>query len=257
MSQILPDKSGVEGHIYLIEKIGKKPKYYVGQTLSHRKNRGKYRPFGYEGRFNDHVSEAMCNTKKKQCWYLNNAIRRYGKDAFKVSLLQTCALTELDTLEQHYIEKYKSLYPSGYNLTSGGKVFKSQEIPNSTLQTKTPGKRGGCKERSNTTRQKMSTSLKEAFKSVDVRTALMQRTQNQHYQQKLDKFRDVEVDAMNLTQYIYTRNSTNNGQFVRIKVDNKAVDFVGKYETIETLQKRALTFLEQIAGNASKLTGNP
>jgi len=40
---------------------------YVGQTLSHRKNKGKYRPFGIVGRFNDHLSEATNNTKACQC----------------------------------------------------------------------------------------------------------------------------------------------------------------------------------------------
>ena len=124
MSQIITDKSQVIGHIYLIERIGKKSKYYVGQSVSHRKNHGKYRPFGYEGRFRDHVSEALCNTKKKQCWYLNNAIRRYGKDAFNVSLLETCALTNMDEREQYYIQEYNSLYPNGYNLTTGGKYSK-------------------------------------------------------------------------------------------------------------------------------------
>ena len=66
MTDILLDNSNVVGHIYKITNI-KTNKIYIGQTLSHRKNRGKYRPFGYEGRFKDHLSEALCNSKKKQC----------------------------------------------------------------------------------------------------------------------------------------------------------------------------------------------
>ena len=69
MDEILDDNSKVIGHIYLIT-CTETNKYYVGQTLSHRKNRNKYRPFGYQGRFKDHISEALCNTKKKQCTYL-------------------------------------------------------------------------------------------------------------------------------------------------------------------------------------------
>lgn len=39
------------------------------------------------GRFYDHISEAINNTKNKQCMYLNNAIRKYGKDNFTCKLL--------------------------------------------------------------------------------------------------------------------------------------------------------------------------
>ena len=30
-------------------------KHYIGQTRSHRLNHDKYRPFGYLGRFKDHI----------------------------------------------------------------------------------------------------------------------------------------------------------------------------------------------------------
>lgn len=257
MESILTDKSQVVGHIYLIERIGKKSKYYVGQAVSHRKNHGKYRLFGYEGRFRDHISEALCNTKKKQCWYLNNAIRRYGKDAFNVSLLETCALTDMDEREQYYIQEYNSLYPNGYNLTTGGKVFKTTDTPTMSTQLSTPKKRGGCTERSAETRQKMSTSLKAAFQSDETRTTRMLQTQQQHYEKKLQKFKGIDIDSTNLDQYICIRNSKEVGQYIRVKVGSSSVNFVGKYETIETLQERAINFLNQVCGNASKLTGNP
>ena len=62
MNDILKDISGVVGHIYKITNT-KDNKHYVGQAMSHRKNLGKYKPFGYEGRFRDHISEANSNTK--------------------------------------------------------------------------------------------------------------------------------------------------------------------------------------------------
>ena len=108
MSEILNDNSQVQGQIYLITNI-KTNKQYVGQTLTHRKNRNKYRPFGYIGRFNDHISEAICNTKKKQCTYLNNAIRLDGKDAFTVELLLTSSKEELDSFEEQYIKLYHKI----------------------------------------------------------------------------------------------------------------------------------------------------
>lgn len=116
----LNEKHKVMGEIYRIQNIAN-GKCYVGQVVTHRLNKGKYRPFGYVGRFNDHVSEAMNNTKKKQCTYLNNAIRKYGKDNFKVVFLRRCSLDQLDELEQQGIKIYGSLYPNGYNLTKGGK----------------------------------------------------------------------------------------------------------------------------------------
>jgi len=226
-----------------------------GQAVSHRKNHDKYRPFGYEGRFKDHISEAICNTKKKQCSYLNNAIRLYGKDAFTVSLLYTCPLSELDSMEQFYIEKYGTLYPNGYNLTVGGKVFKQVETSDVTPTTPqaSPKKRGGCVERTPETRKKMSQSLRESLNSDDVRKQLMTRTQQQHLRIKLQKFKGVQLDTRNLAQYISVCYSTANGNYVQVKVDGKQTNFVGKYEMIETLKKRAIDFLTEVANGSATL----
>ena len=60
----LSDKNKRFGLIYCITNEVNN-KQYIGQTVSHRKNKGKYRPFGIDGRLNDHISEAICNTKKK------------------------------------------------------------------------------------------------------------------------------------------------------------------------------------------------
>ena len=102
----------ISGQIYYIENTNTK-KGYVGQTLTHRKNKGKYKPFGYNGRFKDHISEALCNTKKKQCRYLNNAIRLYGSEVFIVKLLHECPREDLDSKEKEYILTMNTLYPNG------------------------------------------------------------------------------------------------------------------------------------------------
>jgi hypothetical protein len=60
-------------------------KIYVGQAVSHILNHKRYRPYGREGRFRCHISEAF-STKKNQCHYLNNAIRKYGVDDFVLEL---------------------------------------------------------------------------------------------------------------------------------------------------------------------------
>ncbi len=260
MTDILTDPSSIVGHIYLITNTATS-KVYVGQTLSHRKNHGKYRPFGYEGRFKDHVSEAICNTKKKQCTYLNNAIRYYGKDAFTVSLLHTCLLNELDTAEQTYIERYNSLYPNGYNLTRGGKVFKHLQTDDisPTIPVAPPKKRGGCTGRSQETREKMSISLKAALADKDTRKQQMERTQRQHADAKYELFREVKFDMTNLEQYIRTKTSKVSGKFVVVKVGNIKTSFTGKYESFETLKTRAIEFIKQVNLSATlpNCSGNP
>jgi len=121
----LYEKDKIYGEIYQITNNSNN-KRYVGQAVSHRKNKGKYRLFGYIGRFNDHISEAVNNTKKKQCTYLNNAIRKHGKDVFTVILLERCEINSLNDREEYHITKSGTLYPDGYNLTEGGKLVNMQ-----------------------------------------------------------------------------------------------------------------------------------
>lgn len=251
------EKHEITGQIYIITNTITN-KCYVGQTLSHRLNKGKYKPFGIEGRFRDHISEAICNTKKKQCTYLNNSIRQHGKDNFTVSLLHTCPKYELDEWEQHFIRIHNTLFPNGYNLTPGGKSGKcvSNEIVRPELNK--TGKRGGCKDRSSETRKRISEGIAKAFESKEIRQKLMEKTQQQHAKNKLPRFQGKTVDHNNLDQYIHIRN--NNGiPFVEITVDDARTSFCGKYQTIETLQERAKEFLRQIPNSAtlSNCSGNP
>lgn len=125
----LSEKDKVNGQIYKMTST-KTNKCYVGQTRSHKKNNNKYRPFGYNGRFNDHISEAICNTKKNQCVYLNNAIRKYGKESFVIKLIETCELDIMDERETYYIKENNSLFPNGYNLTKGGQNFSDTKVEN-------------------------------------------------------------------------------------------------------------------------------
>lgn len=246
MSDILLDNTNVVGHIYLIKNT-KLDKLYVGQTLSHRKNKSKYRPFGFQGRFNDHISEATCNTKKKQCTYLNNAIRLYGKDAFSVTLITTCSPLELDNLEKFYIKEYNTLYPNGYNLTIGGKTFKN-DLNIDSIQTakNPPKKRGGCKERTVETRAKMTKSLKEICGTPEARREQMIRTQTQHTLKKIDKFQGVKIDLDVIDSYIKTRNSKDGSKYIKVCIEGKTTTFVGKYEKIEDLRIKAINFIKNI-----------
>lgn len=155
------EKHKIWGEIYRITN-NKTAECYVGQTVSHRLNKGKYRPFGIYGRFKDHISEAINNTKKKQCTYLNNAIRKYGSKSFRVDLLYKCPLTELDSKEIQMISKHNCLYPNGYNLTTGGRAYKAhcEKIIGDTPfnAVKKRGREFGYKH-TNETRLKMSKRL--------------------------------------------------------------------------------------------------
>lgn len=246
MDKILEDEKEVMGHIYVITNCETNMRY-VGQTLSHRKNRGKYRPFGYIGRYNDHMSEALCNTKKKQCVYLNNAIRSYGRDAFQIELILVCQKHELDTYERKYINEYDTLCPNGYNLTIGGKVFKQQNIySDNVIQTNDPKKRGGCIFRSEETRAKMTQSLKMLMASENIRRELMERTQQQHMKKKVELFRGIQIDLSDPEKYIRVRNKKDGTKFIKLIIGDKITSFVGKYLSIEELKQQAIQFITSI-----------
>lgn len=142
----------VKGEIYLMTCIVTN-KHYVGQTRTHYKNGNTYKKFGHKGRFNAHINEALSNTKK-ECPKLNRAIRKHGKDNFKVKLILTCELIELDHYETYYIEKYDSIN-NGYNATYGGRTgFITEEI---------------CKNISNTLNTQFDNKKYEKIKDIDIK----------------------------------------------------------------------------------------
>ena len=84
--------------IYKIENLlnGKK---YIGQSVH------------IEKRFSEH-----CRSNS----LLGQDIQKYGKINFDFSVLEECPQNELDQREQYYINKYNTLIPKGYNITTGG-----------------------------------------------------------------------------------------------------------------------------------------
>jgi group I intron endonuclease len=250
MEVIITDKSRIRGHIYVItnETNGKQ---YVGQAASHRKNHGKYRLFGYEGRFRDHISEALCNTKKKQCWYLNNAIRRHGATAFSVRLLEECSPEQLDALEQKYIDEFHTFYPNGYNLTRGGRTLE-HVLHDERTNTNAVGKRGGCDARSGITRQRIGERVSAFYEQNEAaRKERALKTQSQHKQRKLDRWKNVDIDPENIEKYMTAQKNR-----VVVRIDGKMITFAGKRETPEQWRKRALEFLQTLA-TLPNCSGNP
>ena len=109
--------------IYKIEnKIN--GKVYIGQTVQ-----PLYR------RIKNHFG------KHSDCNAIAGAIKKYGKDAFLVDVIEQCSdIEELNKAEVENIEKYNSLYPNGYNLREGGHNYKlsdeQKEKISKTLKSK-------------------------------------------------------------------------------------------------------------------------
>lgn len=81
---------------------------YIGQTKQHVMNR-----------VNQHKNCAMSNDSR-HC-YLHDAIRQHGWKAFKFKIvMHECEVSLLNYWEKYYIKHYNTLYPNGYNSTSGG-----------------------------------------------------------------------------------------------------------------------------------------
>ena len=81
-------------------------KQYVGQTK-----------LKLNKRFTDHVAAANSGSTS----IIHNAIRKYGRDAFKVELLEEChSFEELDRAERKWIAALNTVTPHGYNIEEGG-----------------------------------------------------------------------------------------------------------------------------------------
>jgi hypothetical protein len=233
----------VKGEIYKIYNT-KNDKIYIGQTRSHRKNKGKYRPFGYIGRFKDHISEAINNTKENQCTYLNNSIRK-EKDFFKVELLEICDISDLDEKEKFYIKKYDSYYPNGYNLTIGGKTFKFENVDNEEKlnQSSKRGRDFGYKHNQDTKNKikERLEEIKEHLKlkaSTNERKSLVSNNITEYYDnKKIEKFSKFEINE-NIEKYIKPIFDRNNN-IISYKI---YFDRNNKYESKSKLQNPEFIF---------------
>ena len=212
---ILDTVENVSGEIYIITNTVTQ-KSYVGQTVSHRKNRKKYRPFGYNGRFKDHISEAMCNTKAKQCAYLNSSIRKYKPESFIVEFIERCSINNLDDREKYWISEKNTLFPLGYNLTKGGRTI-----------------------------EKISENVKKSFDDNRIKQ-YSTNMQNRFLQTKIDKISDIlhniDLDDVRIRRGIYEK--TNMFKKFEVLIDDKRISFYkSKHESEEDTYQRAISFL--------------
>lgn len=196
-------------------------KVYVGQAVSHILNHRRYRPYGMEGRFRCHVSEAF-STKTNQCHFLNNSLRKHGPENFTVTLLQTCCVEDADDVEREEIIKHNSIYPTGYNLKLGGKTF----------------------EHTDESRKRVSDGMFNYSKSF-----------------KIEKFSDVDVccSDVELLKYIrpLNRHGIQYGWYVFI--NGKKADFGGSCIPMDVSKSRAIEFVKLLRDMTAKrlVAGTP
>jgi hypothetical protein len=196
-------------------------KIYIGQAVSHRltTRRNYYQPHGMEGRFRYHITESFSN-KQNQCHYLNNAIRKYGKENFKVELICNCNLTDADTIEIDEILKNNSLFPTGYNLTTGGRGF--------------------------TPTEEFSKRLSAGVK-------------NYNKDRRINKFKDFKFDVneCDFDKLVKPLNKNNIHLGWYINLNGKITAFNGKYISLDESKQMAMEFLKELKelsnGNVTKL----
>lgn len=95
--------------IYLIENLVNNKKY-IGLTTKTS-----------EKRFKEHLWVAETNDGNIKKNAIHRAIKKYGKDNFKLVVIEKCdTLNELFVSEKKWINHYKSFGPKGYNETAGG-----------------------------------------------------------------------------------------------------------------------------------------
>jgi group I intron endonuclease len=76
-------------------------KHYVGQTINP------------EQRKKNHICEAFTRGSD---YYFHRSLRKHGLDAFEYKILEEDILPEnLNDRENHYIDHYNSIWPTGYN----------------------------------------------------------------------------------------------------------------------------------------------
>lgn len=178
-------------------------KSYVGQSM------------GLEARLKTY-SKHHCKSQVA----LYNALSKYGFDNVVVEILYSCEKIEhgkymLNILEKHAIKKYNSLYPWGYNLTTGGDSFSTCEATKEkqriSAKNKPPIK--------DSTRIKLSISNKNKVRSAETKRNISigltgKKLSDEHKQNmskaKLGKTRPIEAVEKQKETF-------------RLKMDNKEI----------------------------------
>ena len=106
-------------------------KEYIGQTRRTIEIRDK-----------EHQKDARNSNDKKKCRIFDDALVKFGRDNFTLTVLHECPIKELNKWEKHYIKERNSMHPNGYNLRNGGNgasaetSFTTLKLLSDSLRTK-------------------------------------------------------------------------------------------------------------------------
>lgn len=149
---------------------------YIGQTINKVKDRWR-----------KHCKPSVSKTS-----IVNNAILKYGKDAFIVSILQECEdLVELNRQEEFWIKELNTLSPNGYNIKSGGSNSRHSDNTKNKMSKSATGRKHTEESRlkiseagrnrppiSEETRKKISISVSHRMSSPEVRKKISDTSRN-------------------------------------------------------------------------------
>ena len=159
--------------------------YKITNTVNGKAYIGQTRHDAEKTRIRDHLTG---NSKANQL--VKRAVEKYGKDVFTYEILHDGIIPDfLDMLEIEAIEKYNTMSPRGYNLTTGGSTSGYKHSPETRqkisdalkgrpgIKGRTPWNKGkrGVQKHSETTRQKMSESQKNSPLAIEERKKVNQR----------------------------------------------------------------------------------
>ena len=112
------EETELTGVIYIVTNVSNNKKY-IGKAYSYVKNGNQLiRRQGGEGRFYKHIKAAMRGCTEIPLLYSD--IRLYGKDNFKVGLLEVCLKENLKERETYHIRQNQTYKENiGYNFHIG------------------------------------------------------------------------------------------------------------------------------------------
>lgn len=166
------------------------------------------------------------------CVYLSKAIKKYGKENFKIEVVIRCNnQKELDSRESFCIKIYNTLSPSGYNLTTGG------EHPCQLLETRN--------KRSAKLKGKKLTSehaKKISLSSIGKKGTFTGRT---HTDETKKKISEAQLDAKNHMFGKIQSQESNDKRSAKLKGRKKSKETIkkiadanrGRKNTAETIKK--------------------
>lgn len=228
------------GYIYRIKNIVT-GKYYIGESKD--KN--------IQSRWNTHIRLVNQN---KGCPALRDAVKKYGWDKFKFEIICICFDSDRYIYERHYIQKYNSQVPNGYNITKGGEGggFEGKTHSESTRKRLSEASTKYYSDPEK--RKENSVRVKEAMKSVNIRERMQKSEKWKKAVEKMKQGKKVSEETKqkireSVTKYFQgddlNKNNIKNHRKIMAKARGKKVsqytlegEFIATYESMKEAERQ-------------------